>query len=1248
VPGRPDARLRHGHAAAVDAADAAGPDGYGRPAPTGPHQLADPPTQLIARVAALALLALTAAAPVAAQGGGEGAWAYRLTDTWSAAPWRLRAGHYAHAADVGAAPDGTLFVLDRQQQAVHVLGPDGAPRSVFRLPPAGDGRAWTAERLDAAPDGTLYVLAESPGGDFRFTSAVERFASDGTRLARFTAGMDYNDIAVGRDDRLYLTRSHPEVPVTPPPRERPPPAKGGVDVFDSRGTRLETLDGRPLFYPTGVDVDLGDGAVYVINRIPSNSTGEPPVPGPTALPSGRRADQAQQQPPAPAAPIPGIVIYGADHAYRRASPFLSAEDVAAGPAGVFVARNVEVFALDDREPLYAGPTGQVRVPFGGSGVFHLAATADGRLAAAMSHCYFQGLLVFADPSARPATPSLAGALDLPALAGPVYPLRLSASDEVALLQGRFTVFDDESPPVNRAWRFADQPQSVQRWSADGQLRSQLGVCSGVATLWFSDVASAWWARDVALDGGAAYTVDPSFVHYRPDDGFPGWSYWPGRLADPDQSPDEAPQNFLSAVSADGGRAAVLDVGAAQVLVLGRDGALETRWPVAAAGSGDALPADLALGEDRVYLADRGRGRVLVRGLDGPELGSWPLHDGPVGIDVGPTGDVFVLGRGGWALRYGPSGDLKAHWPMPDPGAAALDIAVGDDGRVFVAWLKSALSPASIEYPMYDLRAAGVWVFTPEPAATPAVPPPPPGGCLAAPDKTAAPGVIPLGETVEVRLTVRGRCPPVRSPAQVAIVFDTSRSMNTDAAADRAKAGVLALFERLDPGAVEVALVTFADGATLDRPLSRSLGALASRVAALPMWGDTRMAPGIDAARLELTGPRRDPGARPVIAVVTDGEYKDRGNAAQVAVEAARAAGIDLVFLVYPSRAYTLLEASFLGRLIGDPAAVHLDPGPPAIDAIAARVTDERPEAGLFDTVTVRDAVPANMRYVEGSSVPPATFDPAARVLAWTLGRVEAAAGLSLRYRLEPLETGLWPTNVEASADYRDVRGVAGHLVFPVPRVKVWDRSTLTHRAYLPFGPQRACFRTGAPLDVVLALDTSLSMAEPAAAGGTKLDAARAAALAFVDLLHLARDRVAVVGFNAGATRAVGLTGDKSAVARALSGLATAAGTRIDRGLAEARVEIGARGRADAVGVVVLLTDGLQAGPADPVRAEAAALKSAGARVYAIGLGGEIDRDLLRSVATTPDGYFESPAAEDLARIYGDVSARVACDVGKGR
>ena len=92
---------------------------------------------------------------------------------------------------------------------------------------------------------------------------------------------------------------------------------------------------------------------------------------------------------------------------------------------------------------------------------------------------------------------------------------------------------------------------------------------------------------------------------------------------------------------------------------------------------------------------------------------------------------------------------------------------------------------------------------------------------------------------------------------------------------------------------------------------------------------------------------------------------------------------------------------------------------------------------------------------------------------------------------------------------------------------------------------------------------------------------RLAARAFLGLLSLPGDRAAVVGFNAEATVAQGMTGDRAALEAALAALPRQPGTRIDLGLAEARRILGSTNRGGNLPIVILLTDGRPAeGTAD--------------------------------------------------------------------
>jgi Mg-chelatase subunit ChlD len=1161
-----------------------------------------------------------ATAPGAAAAGPSAAYTYRLVDTWQSAPWALTAGRVGQAADVGSSPDGRLlYLLDSRHAAVHVFARDGSPLRVFALadPGAlpGAGWSWLVRRMDAGPDGSLYVLWGAARQRTVYRVRVERLAPSGERLGVFERDGPYNDLAVGPDGLVYLARMYPVDPGEDGP--------GGVDVLDMAGQLVGAVGGDVLTMPSAVDVD-SDGTVYVVNRIPVPA-GNPPPPA-TPLPDG--VGPAAVRPRQERAPE-GVAVFAPDRSYRGTERFMGAEDVGVGPAGAFVSRTGEVFRLGEAEPLYSAPVGGFTGFWLGGSMLRLAVPPGGGLAASFNHCYHQGLVTFADPARRPAPARYHGRLDRPALEGPVFPLRVAAGADLAVLQGRFTMQGTRPDVTYRVVPQPQEPQVVQRWSLDGTLAGELGLCASARP--GQDLSDVWWARDVAMDGTAAYTVDPELVHRRPGEGFPEWSYWPGQLA----GADEASQ--LVAVAAAAGRVAVLDAGTRSVLVLSAQGALLARWSTADLGPG-VLPGDVALTADQVIVADVARARVFVRTLSGAPVADWPALDGVTALAAGPEGDIYVLGRSGWAYRHRPDGTPLAAWRLTAGDREAQDIAVGPDGRVFVPFVERLGTRDASGFPSATLLSAGIWVFAPSPSE--GVPEPTAGGCVAVPDKVATPAVLPLGADVTVQLRVTGRCPPRFQRLQAILAFDTSRSMNREEALARAKGGAQALLAELDSVAAEVGLVTFDDDATLEVPLTADLARVRARVAALDAYGDTRMRLGLAAARDALTGPRADPAARRVIFLVTDGNLHD---AAQEAADQARTAGITVYVLAFPTSEFNDYLATALAQLTGDLQRTRLlvEPDRAALRQMLVVGDLVRPVNGLFEHVTVEDVIPANMRFVPGSDTPPATV--AGATLRWQLPAVSAADGITLSYRLVPGEVGVWPTNVRADADYRDALGADGRLAFPVPRVRVWDRSQLTHRVYLPFAGARACFRTGQALDVVLAMDSSESMTEPAGPGVTKQDAARAAALRFVHLLQLPNDHVAVVGFNSKAWVPTGLTGDAAAIGAGLAGLTTARGTRLDLGLAAAATALAGGGRPEAHRVVILLTDGLQTGDGAPVLAAAERLRSGGTDIYAIGLGATVDAALLTAVGGgVPGHYYASPTPDDLAAIYRDIMADLAC------
>jgi Ca-activated chloride channel homolog len=148
----------------------------------------------------------------------------------------------------------------------------------------------------------------------------------------------------------------------------------------------------------------------------------------------------------------------------------------------------------------------------------------------------------------------------------------------------------------------------------------------------------------------------------------------------------------------------------------------------------------------------------------------------------------------------------------------------------------------------------------------------------------------------------------------------------------------------------------------------------------------------------------------------------------------------------------------------------------------------------------------------------------------------------------------------------------------------------------------------------------------------------------VEQLQLPDDRAALVSFNDQAALEQELTGDKALLLGKLDALRTQTGTRIDLGLDVATRELtGPRAVPANNRVIVLLTDGRPTGVENAaVVAAADAAKAAGIRLYTIGLGNDLDADLLRQIATSPRGFFSAPSAADLAGIYGAIAYTIQC------
>jgi Mg-chelatase subunit ChlD len=123
-----------------------------------------------------------------------------------------------------------------------------------------------------------------------------------------------------------------------------------------------------------------------------------------------------------------------------------------------------------------------------------------------------------------------------------------------------------------------------------------------------------------------------------------------------------------------------------------------------------------------------------------------------------------------------------------------------------------------------------------------------------------------------------------------------------------------------------------------------------------------------------------------------------------------------------------------------------------------------------------------------------------------------------------------------------------------------------------------------------------------------------------------------------------LTADRTALDNALTSIATAQLTRIDRGIAVARGALAGPERRPAnTAVMIVLTDGrANPVPAAVAVAEAALAKAERIVIFTIGLGSDLDEAALAAMASRPDYFYRAPAAEDLAGIYRAIAVTLPC------
>jgi len=386
-------------------------------------------------------------------------------------------------------------------------------------------------------------------------------------------------------------------------------------------------------------------------------------------------------------------------------------------------------------------------------------------------------------------------------------------------------------------------------------------------------------------------------------------------------------------------------------------------------------------------------------------------------------------------------------------------------------------------------------------------------------------------------------------------------------------------------------------------------------------------------------------------IASDGFYYDLGRAAQV--------GKALVEIQETGRGVKAKKVQLTEMLAGNLALVP-GSGLPAPVVEASKLTfaweDVAPGTTVTATYRVRPGAPGRSAL--------RTADSEA-VVVDTLGRVSAPVTVPLRAvevvpcAVDTPTPTATPTETPRPTDTPTAPPTATRTPAdpptptpsPIPATPTaTPRPTATATpepgvAYLPLALRFVCKPAERHSDVVLAIDASTSMGE-SLGPSTKLEAAREAARRFVEVMSLgpAADQAAIVAFNAEATVALPLTGDRAALGRAIDGVATALGTRIDHAIARAAEELASpRARPGNQAVLVLLTDGRpDGGTLEATLAAADAAKGRGVIIFTVGLGDGVDADFMRRLATRPDGYLQAPDGAALRAIYEGLAAALPC------
>lgn len=506
--------------------------------------------------------------------------------------------------------------------------------------------------------------------------------------------------------------------------------------------------------------------------------------------------------------------------------------------------------------------------------------------------------------------------------------------------------------------------------------------------------------------------------------------------------------------------------------------------------------------------------------------------------------------------------------------------------------------------------------------------------------------------------------PVRT--HVALVSDASGSMSGDhnRLLKEALGMVIDRLENQADPETRAAVVEFDSDARLRCALTNDYAALRDCVRLIGASGGTAIDRGIQAGYRALLDGRPAPGFEDMV-VMSDGANNTGCAPVLAAAQVAKNDGV----VVHTVCMGSACDASCMLQAASSPAHFHQTQGsaelPAAFGAIGDRILGDRRVAETALTLTL----PPHLRLVPDSVSPPAerVADGGAE---WRVAAMPRE-GLSVSFEIEPVSSGNAGLALRAEVLYEGTgstglstqsepiaalgfatatpppteptpTAVLGPSRTPEPS-PTWkiDYPPAERRLFLPLVLREACARQ--PVDLALALDTSISMAERAADGGSKLDAAVGAVRALVSDLRLPEDRIALIGFHGSARLLAPLSGDKRVLLAALDSLELGNGTAMDEGLRRAHEALSAaQQRPGSRRVIVLLTDGRSTTHPALAITVAELARSEGITIEAVGLGGEVDIPTLIAIAGSTRHFHHARGQVELTAAFASIARSGAC------